>query len=170
MILVTHLLPVEQVAIRLADEGVPLRVIARATHAPSECIRECLYAARDNGTLVDLPREDWPPGFPRDQRALQLSRMMIEDKDAVLRTVQRVFGLTATETNLLVLLLQNQNVPKERLNMVHRTIDVHICRIRARLAPFGITVDTLWGYGYQIAAVSRKRIMRQIVKHVRVPA
>ena len=64
---------VDAIAVRLADEGVPLRAIARATNTPSDQLRTKLREARDEGRLLDLPKEDWPPGFPRDQRALQLS-------------------------------------------------------------------------------------------------
>jgi DNA-binding response OmpR family regulator len=157
---------VDVIAVRLADEGVPLRAIARATGTPSAALRERLHQAHDNGTLVALPKEDWPPGFPRDQRALQLSRMVADDKEAVVLAMQQVFHLTATEVSLLMLLIQNPNVSKARIDMVHRTIDVHICNIRRRLAPFGIAVNTLWGYGYQLTAAARQQVMELIVSHV----
>jgi len=163
---VTGTQSIDSLAVALADEGVPLRVIARATHTPSDVIRDTLHTARDNGTLIDLPKEDWPPGFPRDQRALQLSRMVVEDKEAVVLALQRVFRLTSTETALLMLILQSANVPKSRFNMAPRIVDVHVCNIRRRLAPFDIIVETLWGYGYQLAGESRARIMKHIVRHV----
>jgi DNA-binding response OmpR family regulator len=163
---VSNPLPVEAIAVRLADEGVPLRAIARATNTPSDQIREQLHAAKDTGQLVDLPKEDWPPGFPRDQRALQLSRMVVEDKEAVTLSLQQIFRLTATEVSLLMMLLQNPSVPKVRINMVHRTIDVHICNIRRRLNPFHISIDTIWGYGYQFTADARRRVMELILAHV----
>ena len=163
------LLPIESIAVRLADEGVPLRAIARATGTPSDQLRDNLREAKANGTLVDLPKEDWPPGFPRDQRALQLSRMVVEDREAVSLAMQQVFHLTATEAGILMTLLQNPTVPKTRINMVHRTIDVHICRIRQRLEPFAIGVATIWGYGYQLDADSRRRIMELILLHVEKP-
>jgi DNA-binding response OmpR family regulator len=154
----------ESIAVRLADEGVPLRAIARATHIPSESVREQLREAKDNGLLLDLPKEDWPPGFPRDQRALQLSRMVVEDREAVMLALQRVFRLTSTEVTLMMTLLQHATVPKARIDMVHKTIDVHIFNIRRRLLPFEVFIDTLWGYGYQLSADSRKRIMDLILE------
>lgn len=159
-------LPVEAIAVRLADEGVPLRAIARATHTPSDEIRQRLHQAKADGTLVALPKEDWPPGFPRDERALQLSRMVIEDKESVVIAIQRVFHLTSTEVSLLMLLLTHPAVPKTRINMVHRTIDVHICNIRRRLTPFGIAIGTLWGYGYQLSADARRKVMELILPNV----
>jgi hypothetical protein len=65
----------------------------------------------------------------------------------------------------MLLLMANPSVPKERINMVHRTIDVHICNIRRRLAPFDVSVGTLWGYGYQLTAAARQKIMELILAH-----
>jgi hypothetical protein len=48
------------IAIRLADEGVPLRAIARATNIPSTQLYETLTVARMDGRLLSLPRDDWP--------------------------------------------------------------------------------------------------------------
>jgi hypothetical protein len=162
-------LPIETVAVRLADEGVPLRAIARAIGQPSTDLRERLAQAKATGQLVELPKEDWPPGFPRDQRALQLSRMVADDKAAVELALAQVFHLTSTEIGLVLLLLANPSVPKERINMVHRTIDVHICNIRRRLSPFNVSIGTLWGHGYQLTAEARTRIMELILAHAREP-
>jgi len=151
--------------VRLADEGVPLRAIARATNTPSDILRDRLHEAQAEGKLLGLPREDWPPGFPRDQRALRLSRMVTQDPETASLAMQQVFRLTPTEASLLMILIQSPNVPRERLGMTYRTVDVHICHIRRRLAPYQISISTLWGYGYQLAADGRRRIMNLILTH-----
>jgi DNA-binding response OmpR family regulator len=143
-----------------------LRAIARATNTSSDDIRALLNYATSTGQLVELPKEDWPPGFPRDQRALQLSRMVVEDKAAVVLAMQQVFHLTSTEVGLMLLLLAHPSVSKERINMVHRTIDVHICNIRRRLAPHDISIGTVWGYGYQLTQTARHKIMELILERV----
>jgi hypothetical protein len=79
------------IAVRLADEGVPLRAIARAVQIPSSSLREQLHEAKSDGRLLELPCDDWPPGFPRDQRSLQLSRLMVEDRFALSLAVERLF-------------------------------------------------------------------------------
>jgi hypothetical protein len=66
--------PMTDLALNLAAEGVPLRAIARATDTPSDVVRQQLAEAHACGRLFDLPKEDWPVGVPREQRALQLSR------------------------------------------------------------------------------------------------
>ena len=157
---------VDAIVVRLADEGVPLRAIARATNTPSDQLRTKLREARDEGRLLDLPNEDWPPGFPRDQRALQLSRMVTQNPEAVTLAANHVFGLTATEVTLLMTLIQSPDVPKERISMAPRTIDVHICHIRKALAPFGIAIGTIWGYGYQLSEPHRRKVMDLILSRV----
>ena len=75
------------IAVKLADEGVPLRAIARATAIPSATLYEVLIEARTEGRLLALPRDDWPPGCPRDQRSLQLSRLVSENPDGLMLTI-----------------------------------------------------------------------------------
>jgi DNA-binding response OmpR family regulator len=153
------------IAIRLADEGVPVRAIARAIKVSSEILREKLSQALTDGRLLDLPRDDWPPGFPRDQRALQLSRLVIEDRDQLLVAMQQVFRLTPTEINLLLVLMQHPLLLKERVdNMNVETIDVHIHRIRKRLAVFGIEIQTRWGHGYEFSVENRRKIMDLVLR------
>jgi len=162
--------PAVDFAIRLADEGVPLRAIARATRIPSEELRLTLTEARDDGRLIDLPKEDWPPGFPRDQRALQLSRMLSENQDGLFFSIQKTFHLTRAEASLLLSLIQNMQVSKSRADMASKTIDVHICRLRKAMEPFEVKIGTLWGYGYQIAPAARRKIMDLILSQIQSSA
>ena len=158
--------PSVDLAIRLADEGIPLRAIARATLTPSAAIRDTLYQAKDEGRLVALPREDWPPGFPRDQRALQISRLISQDKPNLYLTVQQLFGLARIEVQLLLTLIQHEVVSKDRDDMAGRTMDVHICSMRKRLRPFKIKIITLWGFGFQLSLEDRRRAMDLILARV----
>lgn len=157
---------IPDIAVRLADEGVPLRAIARATRISSADLRERLRLAQAAGQLLDLPREDWPPGFPRDQRALQLSRLVMENRDQLLIAMQQVFGLTPTEIELLLMLVQHPTLFTDRISdvMTSRTVYVHVCAIRKRLEPYGIEIQTLWGHGYQFASKDRHKVM-DIILH-----
>ena len=159
---------IDAIAVRLADEGVPLRAIARATNTPSDQLRAKLHEARDEGRLLDLPKEDWPPGFPRDQRALQLSRRVTQDPEAVSLAMQQIFHLTATEVSLLMALIQNASVPKARwaAHMAHKTVDVHIHNIRRHLNAFGVAIETIWGYGYKLSDPHRRKVMDMILSRV----
>ena len=39
-----------------------------------------------------------------------------------------------------------------------KIIDVYICKIRRKMAPFGVEIDTVWGRGYCISDVMKARI------------
>jgi hypothetical protein len=158
--------PPIDVVLRLADEGVPLRAIARAVDIPSENVRDCLYQAKHDGRLIDLPREDWPPGFPRDERALQLSRLVGRDREAITRAIGKLFGLTATETKVLLALLQLPAVARERSGMGDKSMDVHIHHLRSKLASYNISIETVWAYGYQLSTQNREAATALILRHV----
>jgi DNA-binding response OmpR family regulator len=158
---------IPEIAVRLADEGVPLRAIARAIKESSDIVRERLQRAQAAGRLLDLPRDDWPPGFPRDQRALQLSRLVVENRDQLLIAVQQLFNLTPTEVGLLLVMVHHPNLLKNRMHeMSVKTLDVHVCNIRKRLEPFGIEISTLWGQGFQFSADNRRKVMDLILHKV----
>ena len=127
-------------AIRLADEGVPLRVIARAIKIPSADLRKRLTEAKLDGRLLEIPHDDWPAGFPRDQRALQLSRLVADNRDALVLAVRQLFRLTPTEVRLLLALIQHPMVIKPTTD--DKIIGVHMHYIRKRLAPFGIAISS----------------------------
>jgi Transcriptional regulatory protein, C terminal len=145
------------IAVRLADEGVPLRAIARATSVPSDALRTTLAEARSDGRLLELPRDDWPPGFPRDHRALQLARMARADRIGLSLTISRLFELTATESELFAAMLQHDRLSKHNTRWSSNAVDVHICRLRKALSPFNIAIKTLWGHGYQVPPDDRRR-------------
>ena len=156
------------VAVRLADEGVPVRAIARAIKVSASELRERLCEAKFAGLLLALPHDDWPPGFPRDARALQLSRLAIEDRDVLFTAVQQVFGMTRTQGTLLLGLIHKEMVSRERDDMTVRTLDVHLCRMRQLLAPFAIKIVTLWGSGYRLSPEDRRKAMDLLSQHVKV--
>jgi hypothetical protein len=161
------------VVVRLADEGVPLCAIARATQIPSTNLRQKLHEAVQAGWLVELPRDDWPPGCPRDQRALQISRMLRDNREALNIVVQQLFALTPSESRLLVKLLDSEHTSREALHIaLSRTsdptsdikiVDVLICDMRKRLQKFGIEILTLRSYGFQISLPDRNRILELIL-------
>ena len=153
----------DAIAIRLADEGVPLRAIARATHIPSTRLYQTLVEARMQGRLLCLPRDDWPPGCPRDQRELQLSRMMTRDHDTLILAVRKLFALPPRPAGLLLLLVQHEQVSHERTGISRRVCSVYICQIRRRLAEHGLRIRTLWGYGYQLSQAHRRKAMELIL-------
>jgi hypothetical protein len=151
-----------EIAIRLADEGVPLGAIARSVQLPSEELRRHLCLVRDAGRLISLPRADWPPGFPREERAVELSRQIVSDREALAMAAKQMFDLTPIEADLFLLLLQPGTIRHDVATSI-RTTYVHIHNLRRRLTAFGLTIANIWGYGYKLSDPDRRRAMDLIM-------
>jgi DNA-binding response OmpR family regulator len=153
------------VAVLLALEGVPLRAIARATRTPSEELRAQLQAARSDGRLLELPQhDDWPAGFPRSERALRLSRLVVENKGALLLAIQDIFRLTPAESGILLLLLQHEKLCRSRLEHDSNVLAVHILNMRRRLRVHGLAIQAIYGFGYQLPVEHRHKAMDIILR------
>ncbi len=158
----TPLTPLEiiaGIATRLADEGIPLRAIARALKLPSEDIREQLHSAIADGNLLEMPREDWDPKVPRNDRLPSRIYGLVDDKDAFCLASKRVFKLTNMQARLLLQLMKRPQVTREQLHSESdplkmkdgtniKIIDVVVHHIREKLEPHKIVITTWWGKGY----------------------
>lgn len=98
------------------------------------------------------------------ERVRQLEEMLGMTFDAPLQ-----LGLTGTETMVLGLLSKVEMATKEamlshlysdRPNDVPelKIVDVFICKMRRKLQPFGITIDTVWGRGYALPKSAKVRL------------
>jgi len=162
------------VAVRLADEGVPLYAIARSLRAPSDLVRVALHAAKDEGKIVDLPREDWPPNSLRNTRDPVANRKM-DDEDTVFNCV-RLFKVTRQQASLLSVLIRRNEVSKDMMHQIiekcrapnkgdqtdPKMVDVVICNLRKRLKPTGLKIETMWGCGYFMKPDMRARALELI--------
>lgn len=85
-------------------------------------------------------------------------------EDALLGDVDRdvIAGLTHTEAMIVGLLVRRDICTKEQLHQYLyaerpdaaadiKIIDVMICKIRPKLKPLGVEIETIWGHGYRIA-------------------
>jgi len=155
---------------------VPQMAISRATRVPSDDLREFLLDAQAEGRLQQLPPADWPPGYPRDQRSLQIARMARESGTALELVVRQVFGLRSSQSRVLIKLAEHESVSRGLLHIaMSRTsdpdtdikiVDVRICQLRTQLKPFGIEIQTLWAFGYKLPAESRHKVMDLILQRV----
>ena len=74
-----------------------------------------------------------------------------------------VLRLTGSEGTVLGVLMARAMATKEQImNLVYaariddepniKVIDVFVCKLRAKLKPFDINIQTIWGRGYAMAA------------------
>lgn len=164
---------------RLAIEGVPIAAIARAVGFPSTDIRETLDHHLEIGSIAEIPVADWPPTA---RRADRLPAFLQKEPEKVqLFSCQHVLKLTRLEAGFMLVLLRRAEADKETLHYVIETqralrrtrpdssettdpkmVDVIICKLRKKLKPFGIIIQTLWGHGYYIDETGRE-IVEQIL-------
>ncbi len=185
---VVHPPLIVELASRLADEGLPLRAIARSLKVPSEDVRTMLHDALAEGTIVEYPREDWPPGAKRNSFGPVLDNFVVDEND--LRSAcSRFFGVTHQQSIVLSVLLKRPEATKEQLHQAierdrpegkeatHiKLVDVLICILRRKLKPFAEQwfsedhpmIQTMWGTGYLMEAKVRVRAVKELndfVKH-----
>lgn len=171
---------VASIAVRLADEGVPIRAIARSTKVPSSDVYDLLREARERGEIVELPKDDWPAGMARAQR-VTLAGTPLDTDEGLSFAFARCFKATRLEAAVLVLMLRRNDVTKEQVHHVieqSRTrkneneetdikmVDVVICHIRKKLKARAVSVETVWGIGYRFSTADRTLIMAILTEFV----
>jgi hypothetical protein len=175
-----------EIASRLAFDGVPVRVIARALLLPSEMVRESLEVAKADGTITEIPRDDWPATARRADRLP--SSVAKESEAQLLLSCAKIFNLTRLQSNFMLVLLKNNEVSKDTLHHVieqqrairrnrpdnpdqtdPKMVDVVIWNIRKRLKAQNITIITLWGHGYYIPEPDRARANAMMVGATAAP-
>lgn len=164
------------IAIRLANEGIPVNVIARGLEVPAADVRLSLDEALASGRIAEMPAVDWPPTA---RRADHLPPHIAAARDADLVTAfMRVFKLTKLMANFMLVMLKREQVDKTTLHRViesmrasranrpdsaeetnPKMVDVMICNLRKKLRPFGVEIETLWGRGYSLESPMRQRIL-----------
>lgn len=186
-----HLIPqppikiksLEETVIQLADEGVPVLAIARATHTPSDEVYELLRDAIDGGNLIELPQSDWPPGSLRRSRHPSEQSILNMDDDVLQLSCGQIFGLTRQQAAVFVAIIRK--APEISKRHVHSAIestrpanaeptslkmtDVVIHHIRAKIEPYGIDLKTQWGKGYSFSFTDRDKALALLNRHLSPP-
>lgn len=167
------------IAERFADEGVPLRAIARSLKQNTEAVRFAVEEAVFKGKIVQVPRDDWPVGATRNDRTPSYVRANRVDDESMIMACGRIYHITRLQASLLVVLLNRNEVSKETLHQViesrrasgkeetdPKMVDVVICNLRKGLKPSNITINTLWGFGYYMEPAQRRSILEMVNSYV----
>ena len=171
--------PLFNVAIQLADEGIPVRAIARATKIPSSDVYEILRDALLCGALLEMPKDDWPVGSSRAQR-FALAGSVLENEEALQLACGRCFRTTRLEAAILAVLLKRTEVTKKQLHLVieqsrpsenrdatdPKMVDVMIHHVRKKLRPLGLEIKTVWGLGYLLPTADRDKAIAMLTTNV----
>lgn len=166
-------------AVRCANEGIPIAAIARVLQSPFEYISQCLTHARKLGAITEVPKPDWPTGTTSNTRSPTLSGFVAD----VEFTCRKTFRLTNLEAGFLVVLLRMAHADKEKLRLVieqqratrqfrpdkqevsdPKMVDVMICKLRKKLKAIdpALVIRTNWGKGYYLEQDVKDRILTLI--------
>jgi two-component system cell cycle response regulator CtrA len=77
-------------------------------------------------------------------------------------------GLTPTEARLFGLLVSREQATKAQMLAAIekpgaddapeiKIVDVLVCKVRKKIALFGLSIETVWGHGYRMPPLSRER-------------
>jgi hypothetical protein len=167
--------PMSAVIIRLADEGIPVRAIARATKVPSDEVYEALNEGISLGAILEMPKDDWPVGSNRASRSA-FRGTPLEDEEALKFSCARFFKATPLEAAMLAVMLKRVELTKAQLHQVvegnrqpgrvetdPKIVDVVVCHLRRKLKPFMVEITTVRGIGYMITPGSRDRAIAQLL-------
>lgn len=169
----------QPICARLADEGVPVRAIARSLQHTPDAVREVIRSAMASGAIAYKPKEDWPPGAHRDSRApTWVKDSQVLEQELVYSCV-RLFKVTKLQGALLAAIINKTEVTKEMLHLViesrrsplkettdPKMVDVVICNLRKRLKPFNVVINTLWARGYFMEPAERQRVHGMINAYI----
>lgn len=99
------------------------------------------------------------------ERVYYLERMLLGDGEVM----PPEFKLTSKEGQLLNALLARDILTKEQIMTAlysdrpneipeQKIVDVFVCKMRPKLEPFGITIETVWGHGYSLTPESKTEL------------
>lgn len=167
-----------EIAGRMANERIPVNVIARCLAAPAESVRNALETALHCGVIVEMPRADWPPTGKLSDHIP--TRPPVPSDENIIFALRKLIKLTPLEANFLSVLMKFDEADKSKLHMVienqrsqraggpskmeqtdPKMVDVMICKLRKRLETFdpGLKIKTMWGSGYYIEEAVRRRLL-----------
>jgi len=104
-------------------------------------------------------------GQPPRSDVLRLGDVTLDVNARSARIGEKYIDLRLQEFDLLAALMEHPNVALRREQLLElawgyeylgdtRTVDVHVARVRAKLAGSALTIETVWGIGYRLVEAS----------------
>ncbi|WP_406042562.1 winged helix-turn-helix domain-containing protein [Micromonospora sp. NBC_00898] len=167
--------------------SIVIRAVESAAEAAQDLAERLCAVARGGARIENIPAQaahvagDTATAHPRDARLAPARRLRVApgpaEPELVLRPVRRTAllngaptAMTRLEYDLLLFLARHPHQVLTRGQLLSevwgyedlcgaRTVDVHVRRIRQKLAGHGPIITTVRGVGYRLDAVERLRVM-----------
>jgi two-component system cell cycle response regulator CtrA len=120
--------------------------------------------------MSDPLHDNYVSALEEENEALRARLVDLEREFGFYNTVPLIFGLTGSEEKVLSLLGARDVASKQQIMtalMVYRggdeepeikIVDVFVCKIRKKLKPFGVAIDTVWALGYRLTPENKKKV------------
>lgn len=169
------------IAVSFAQQGVAMDTIARSLVAPREQVEHAIRTAFNSGVIAALP-----PATSGDIRSAMhselinlraqlaackdLIRELADKKSEGVADFHGVAGLTRKEATVVNALLVHGRLSRERIyhecyggfdasDMPEpKIVDVFICKIRKKLAPHNVSIQNMWGFGFEMTGDNKERM------------
>lgn len=179
-----RLIPAVDIAVALADEGVPVRAIARSVKIPGEDVYDILKVAIGEGKLISLPKDDWPPSNHRSARYQAENTTLSHTDDILGMACAARFKLSRLQATVFLAMLRRPEISKHQIHLAIefnrgnpdeptdlKMVDVVICLIRKKLKAVdpALSIDTIWGAGYSLPGPSREIALTYLANHLNPP-
>lgn len=163
------------ICVRLADEGVPIAAIARSLKIPAASFRPVLQEAVLQGVLINTPREDWSTRARESREPeMKLQSVHTQPDDLLYIAMNKAFGCTQLESKVLLHMIRKGQSTREGIkDAVEATrggkepaeysmLNVILYRVRKKLEPFGMSIQTVHAQGYLMSNADRDTAQRMI--------
>lgn len=112
-------------------------------------------------------RDEYVTALEAENETLLERIAVLEEQLGMRLEAPLVLGLTGQETRIFGMLLKRDILTKDAGMLTlygHRNageeaepkiVDVFVCKMRKKLAPFGITIETHWGAGWSMPAEAK---------------
>lgn len=160
------------VAVRMADEGIPIAAIARVLKRRFDDVESTLKEAIEASELIDLPRSEWSRSVTKAEREPERVRRPVSE--SIINDMMVVIGVSAQLARVLAVLLRRDVAMKPTIIAAlyqyegavnPKIVDVLICHLRKKLRPLDINIETVWGRGYRLDRENRQRLLDYIKEH-----
>lgn len=120
--------------------------------------------------MSDPLRDEYVAALEAENDELRATIRDMEQAFGFHNEVPIMFGLTQSESKVFSLLIERDMANRDQLlsALMHgrgadaephrKIVDVYLCKIRAKLKPFGIEITSVWGRGYMIDAANKAKI------------
>lgn len=123
--------------------------------------------------MSDALRDEYVAAIEAENDELREKVRVLEELVGFREEVPPIFCLTPAEGRVLGFLTKREVATKEQIMMAIYTdrpwidveikiVDVFVCKIRKKIAKFGVEIDTIWGRGYRMLPAS-KAIIKQFL-------